>query len=64
MAEIFHRLNYIKSYGTGIRRIFALYKDYFEQPKIEITSNKFKIILPNTNSDTENIKSTPVIKPQ
>lgn len=64
MAEIFHRLNYIESYGTGIRRIFALYKDCSEQPKIEITSNTFKIILPNTNSSTENTKSAPVVKPQ
>lgn len=64
MAEIFHRLNYIESYGTGIRRIFALYKDCPEQPKIEITSNTFKIILPNTNSSMENSKSAPVVKPQ
>ena len=64
MAEIFHRLNYIESYGTGNRRIFALYKDCFEQPKIEITSNTFKIILPNTNSSMKNSQSTPVVKPQ
>lgn len=64
MAEIFHRLNYIESYGTGIRRIFALYKDCFEQPKIEITSNTFKIVLPNTNSSTENTKTAPAVKKQ
>ena len=27
LAEMFHRLNFIESYGTGIRRIFALYSD-------------------------------------
>lgn len=64
MAEIFHRLNYIESYGTGIRRIFSLYKDCLEQPKIEITSNTFKTILPNTNSSMDNSKSAPVVKPQ
>ncbi|MCM1062177.1 MAG: putative DNA binding domain-containing protein [Eubacterium sp.] len=63
MAEIFHRLNYIESYGTGIRRIFALYKDCSEQPKIEITANTFKIILPNMNcSDKKN--GADVLKPQ
>ncbi|MCM1309156.1 MAG: hypothetical protein NC223_11205 [Butyrivibrio sp.] len=63
MAEIFHRLNYIESYGTGIRRIFALYKDCFEQPQIEITPNTFKIILPNMNcADKKN--EAAVLKPQ
>lgn len=51
MAEIFHRLNYIESYGTGIRRIFALYENCAEKPQIEVTSGTFKIILPNMNQD-------------
>lgn len=51
MAEIFHRLNYIESYGTGIRRIFALYESCPESPKIEITTGTFKMILPNTNQE-------------
>lgn len=50
LAEIFHRLNFIESYGTGIRRIFALYSDCKEQPTISITSNSFKITLPNMNN--------------
>ncbi len=45
-----HRLHLIESYGTGIRRIFSMYKQCSEQPKIEVTSNTFKIILPNMNS--------------
>lgn len=49
LAEIFHRLHLIESYGTGIRRIFALYKDSASQPRIEVTANTFKIILPNKN---------------
>lgn len=47
LVEIFHRLRLIESYGTGIRRIFQLYADRTEKPQIEVTTNTFKIILPN-----------------
>lgn len=50
LAEVFHRLRLIESYGTGIRRIFNLYAACLEQPRIEVTSNTFKIILPNMNA--------------
>ena len=49
LAEIFHRLRFIESYGTGIRKIYSLYKGCALQPKIEITPNTFRIILPNMN---------------
>lgn len=49
LAEVFHRLRLIESYGTGIRRIFDLYKDCSLQPMIEVTQNTFKMILPNRN---------------
>lgn len=52
LAAIFHRLHLIESYGTGIRRIFALYENCPAQPKIEVTPNTFKIILPNMNRVT------------
>ena len=52
LAEVFHRLRLIESYGTGIRRIFNLYADCPEQPKIEVTPNTFKIVLPNMNAVT------------
>ena len=50
LAEIFHRLRLIESYGTGIRRIFKLYENCPAQPIIEATNNAFKIVLPNTNA--------------
>lgn len=50
LAEVFHRLRLIESYGTGIRRIFNLYAEHHTQPKIEVTANTFKIILPNMNA--------------
>ena len=50
LAEIFHRLRLIESYGTGIRRIFKLYENCPIQPVIEVTANAFKIVLPNMNA--------------
>lgn len=58
LAEVFHRLRLIESYGTGIRRIFKLYENCSVQPSIEVTTNAFKIVLPNMNVNgaiTENI---------
>ena len=49
LSELFHRLRFIEAYGTGIRRIFSLYKSCKEQPEISITPNSFKITLPNMN---------------
>ena len=53
LANIFHRLHLIESYGTGIRKIFNLYEGYREQPRIEVTQNTFKIILPNMNKSSK-----------
>ena len=53
LAEIFHRLRLIESYGTGIRKIYALYKGCAAQPRIEVTPNTFKLVLPNMNASTE-----------
>ena len=50
LAEIFHRLRLIESYGTGIRRIFKLYENCPVQPSIEATANAFRIVLPNMNT--------------
>ena len=72
LAEIFHRLKLIESYGTGIRKIFNLYKDCAVQPCIEVTPNTFKLTLPNMNAATEEnhptiIENTPasvIVTPQ
>ena len=50
LAEIFHRLRLIESYGTGIRKIYTLYKGYAVQPRIDVTPNTFKLVLPNMNA--------------
>lgn len=65
LAEVFHRLRLIESYGTGIRRIFNLYSACPEQPQIEVTTNTFKIVLPNMNTAAEaDSESSETITPQ
>lgn len=49
LAEMFHRLKYIESYGTGIRRILSIYSDQTVKPQITITPNSFRVTLPNRN---------------
>lgn len=49
LAELFHRLNYVENYGTGIGRIMREYSDNENKPNIELSDNVFKIILPNRN---------------
>jgi len=59
LSEIFHRLRLVESYGIGIRKIFSLYSNNPIKPRIEITNNTFKLILPNMNceKETTNISS-------
>lgn len=65
LAEVFHRLRLIESYGTGIRRIFNLYADCPNSPQIEVTENTFKIMLPNMNSTSSTkTESISIIPPQ
>lgn len=59
LAEIFHRLRLIESYGTGIRKIYALYKDCAVQPRIEVTTNTFKLVLPNMNASDSVAEGAP-----
>jgi ATP-dependent DNA helicase RecG len=64
LAEAFHRLNLIEAYGTGIRRIYALYAGCVVQPVISITPNSFKITLPNMNQARALNVSTPKVTTQ
>lgn len=63
LAEIFHRLKLIESYGTGIRKIYSLYKDCPAQPRIEVTPNTFKLILPNMNAAAAGSEPEATAKP-
>ncbi len=62
LAEMFHRLKLIEAYGTGIRKIFKLYQNFDIQPRIEVTPNTFKLILPNMNTSTTKETSPSQIK--
>ena len=53
LAEMFHRLRLIESYGTGIRRIYKLYENCPVQPVIVATTNAFKMVLPNMNAESD-----------
>jgi len=64
LADIFHRMNLIESYGTGIRRIFSLYADYADKPEIAVTANSFKLVLPNMNAVGNLNEPTQAITPQ
>ena len=50
LASIFHRLNYVEAYGSGIPRILAKYKYQSKKPIIETTENNFFITLPKLES--------------
>lgn len=60
LAEVFHRLRLIESYGTGIRRIYKLYENCPMQPLIEATNNAFKIVLPNMNENAPELAIKPI----
>ncbi len=53
LAQLFFRLKHIEAYGTGLRRIFALYRDCPQQPSINVTENTFRLTLANMNSERE-----------
>lgn len=60
LAAVFYRLQLIEAYGTGILKIYEAYKSSPVQPKIEVTPNVFKMILPNLNNLPEgNTRLTP-----
>lgn len=49
LAAIFYRLRLIEAYGTGMPKIMKAYAGTGITPRIEVTSNAFKITLPNRN---------------
>ena len=57
LANIFYRLRLVESYGTGIKRIQALYKVSHRQPIFETATGVFKVTLPNINHSSH--KETP-----
>ncbi len=60
LANIFYRLKYVESFGTGIGRIIESYKYFDKQPLIFNTENVFKVTLYNVNYvKNDNVKILP-----
>lgn len=49
LANLFYRLHLIEAYGTGILKINESYNEEFAKPKFQVSSNAFKVTLPNAN---------------
>ena len=56
LANIFYRIEFIESYGTGMKKIFENYKGFMDQPNIHITPGAFKLTLPNKNVKLKSIQ--------
>ena len=54
LANIFYRLKYVESFGTGIERIIESYNDFNKKPLLLNTENVFKVVLYNVNSEENN----------
>lgn len=50
LANIFFRMRLVESFGTGIKRIKALYKNEMRQPLFETAKGAFKTTLYNVNA--------------
>lgn len=48
LASVLYRLELMETYGTGIPRIMGLYRNEPVKPRIETTTNSFRIVLPKT----------------
>jgi len=59
LANIFYRLKYVESFGTGIERIIDSYKNFDKKPLFLSTENAFKVTLYNINYIENNEKILP-----
>lgn len=62
LANIFYRLGYVESFGTGIGRIMDSYAQHDKKPIFDATENTFSITLPNINYEEIASKSN-IISP-
>lgn len=46
LANVFYRLKLIEAYGTGMKKIQAVYQSNGQQPSFQATANAFKVVLP------------------
>jgi len=60
LANIFYRLGYVESFGTGVGRIMDSYEKYDKKPVFDATENTFSITLPNMNYEDTISKSNTI----
>ncbi|MCI8384807.1 MAG: hypothetical protein HFJ33_08180 [Clostridia bacterium] len=53
LVNIFHRLNFVESYGREIPRMYEEYKTSITSSQIEVAPNSFLVILPKLNLKNE-----------
>ena len=53
LVNIFHRLNFVEAYGTGIPRMYEEYKASVTIPKIKVAPHSFLVILPKLKLKNE-----------
>lgn len=53
LANLFYRLDYVESFGTGIERMIEEYEKFNLKPTFEAYGGSFKVILPNVNYKEE-----------
>lgn len=53
LVNIFHRLNFVEAYGTGIPRMYEEYKISTTTPEIKVAPNSFLVILPKLDIKKE-----------
>lgn len=62
LADIFYRFKYIEAYGTGIPRIFEVYKKIGKTPELDIFDGGFRITLPNISVEEMKQETASAIK--
>ena len=51
IANVFFRLKYVETFGTGIRRIIDTYRGTSAEPKFQVSDNAIVVILPLLEAD-------------
>ena len=51
IANVFFRLNFVETFGTGIRRIIDTYRGAAAEPKFQVSDNAIVVILPLLEAD-------------
>jgi len=55
LANVFYRLHLIEAYGTGVPKIMRSYNNCLKKPELQVSTNAFKITLPNRNINTHEV---------